>query len=303
MKEKALRRVLAARKKYIDLAKRQAEERLAAAFEFDDIRKAHADFVRESFAAGMRGEPSKRATSAHKKYISALKAHGFDERDFDFVPRCELCKDTGVADGKLCKCAKREYITALKAECGASDDVRSFVALDPSSVKDSAQREELEKVTAWLKAYVAKLPAVKNKTIVLSGGTGTGKTTLAGAMQIAAIERGKSALMLSAYDLGKLFLECHTSPLAMRNAITHDVMSADLLIIDDLGTEPVLRNVTLEYLLVLLEERLRAGLCTLITTNLGMSGIAAHYQERVASRLCDKATSRVIVLHGKDLRL
>lgn len=304
MKTRAMSALVSARQRMINIKKAEAEARLAAAFALSDVKDAHAEYIKASFASGMSGIGQDKAEKAHAKYNAALKAHGYAESDFEFAPSCPVCGDTGVAGGRLCKCARTEYVACLKRECGLDERaLPRFEELGTDRIKNQKQREDMQKMIAWLKAYAAKLPNVKYKTLALMGGTGTGKTTLAGALALAAVEGGKSALILSAYELNNLFLKCHTSPISERDGILRDVMRADLLVIDDLGTEPVLRNVTLEYLLVLLEERLRAGLCTTLTTNLSMATLRERYQERVCSRLSDRDTARIFLLHGDDLRL
>lgn len=304
MKKRAMEALCYARLMLIDRKKAEAEARLSAAFALPDIAEAHAAYVKASFASGMSGKSQEQVEAAHAKYIAALAAHGYSENDFYFAPSCPICFDTGVASGKLCKCAEAEYVAYLKHECGLDERTLSrFDELATENIKNPAQRADMQKIVSWLKAYSAKLPKVKYKTLVLLGGTGTGKTTLAGAMALAAVERGKSALIFSAYELNSLFLKCHTSPIVDRGRILSPVTRADLVVIDDLGTEPVLRNVTLEYLLVLLEERLRAGLSTVITSNLMMGALRERYQERICSRLSDRDSAHIILLSGDDLRL
>ena len=75
-----------------------------------------------------------------------------------------------------------------------------------------------------------------------------------------------------------------------------------LLLIDDLGTEPIMRNITIEYLFTLLNERMTRGQHTFLATNLNRTQIIEQYEERVASRLFDKTASVCIRLEGKDLR-
>ncbi len=304
MKKRAMSALVSARQRMINIKKAEAEERLTAAFALPDVKSAHTEYVKANFAYGMSGKGQQQVDKAHAKYIAALAAHGYAESDFYFVPSCPICGDTGVVNGRLCNCAASEYVACLKHECGLDGrELSHFEDLNTEGIKNPAQRADMQKIVSWLKAYSAKLPNVKYKTLVLLGGTGTGKTTLAGALALAAVERGESALVFSAYKLNNLFLECHTSPIAERDRILDPVMHADLVVIDDLGTEPMLRNVTLEYLLVLLEERLRAGLCTVITSNLSMSALRDRYQERVCSRLSERETSHIFVLRGDDLRL
>ena len=50
-------------------------------------------------------------------------------------------------------------------------------------------------------------------------------------------------------------------------------LTCDLLIIDDLGTEPTYKNVTKEYLYIVISERLKNNLNTIINTILGLNQI------------------------------
>ena len=76
----------------------------------------------------------------------------------------------------------------------------------------------------------------------------------------------------------------------------------DILVIDDLGTEPIYNNVTREYLLALISERLDKNKHFIITTNLTAEEMLSRYNERFISRLSDKNKTKFIPFNGKDLR-
>ena len=75
-----------------------------------------------------------------------------------------------------------------------------------------------------------------------------------------------------------------------------------LLLIDDLGSEPMVKNITREYLFTLINERIAAGKGTVIATNLSPDDLEEVYGERVRSRLTDQHRSIVLKFSGKDLR-
>ena len=60
--------------------------------------------------------------------------------------------------------------------------------------------------------------------------------------------------------------------------------SADLLIIDDLGTE-VVNKFTQSYFYEVINSRINARKCTIINTNLAPKDIMELYTERIASRI------------------
>ena len=80
------------------------------------------------------------------------------------------------------------------------------------------------------------------------------------------------------------------------------LLSVPLLLIDDLGSEPMMRNITVEYLFTLLNERMAARRHTVIATNLSPLQLQEIYGERVSSRLLDRTRCATMRLEGKDLR-
>ena len=75
-----------------------------------------------------------------------------------------------------------------------------------------------------------------------------------------------------------------------------------MLMLDDLGSEPLMQNITVEQLFHLVNERQRRGLSTVISTNLTLPELKDRYTERIVSRLNDPKNCQIIVLEGRDLR-
>ena len=144
---------------------------------------------------------------------------------------------------------------------------------------------------------------VKQNFIVISGKTGVGKTFITKCLAFELINKGFIVLFVSAFEMNKLMLSYHTSFDQNKQSYLDALIDPDVLIIDDLGTEPILRNVTIEYLYVVLSERSRLGRLTVITTNLDGTGILNRYNERIFSRLINKNESIFIKIEGDDLRI
>ena len=65
----------------------------------------------------------------------------------------------------------------------------------------------------------------------------------------------------------------------------------------------ILKNVSANYLNLIIAERERLGRPIIITTNLMPDHILDKYNERVYSRLASKQYGQMFHLEGKDLRL
>ena len=78
-------------------------------------------------------------------------------------------------------------------------------------------------------------------------------------------------------------------------------MNADLLIIDDLGTE-FITQFTVSCLYNLINTRQNKGLSTIISTNFSPDEISRKYEDRLYSRLMGSDTT-VLMFVGKDHRL
>jgi len=80
------------------------------------------------------------------------------------------------------------------------------------------------------------------------------------------------------------------------------MLECGLLIIDDLGTEPTIKNVTQEHIYNVINERTAKKLPFIISTNLSPAAIKERYDYRIVSRICDTKNSALIEFKGGDLR-
>ena len=136
--------------------------------------------------------------------------------------------------------------------------------------------------------------------LVLTGGTGRGKTHLATAIMYDAWTRhGAQSRFVVAADLINR-LRAASSPNAEQpvDQVRQLYRQAPLLVLDDLGTE-YSTNFAESELFGILDHRYREALPSIITTN----HPADSMDERLASRLRDKTQSRVAVMQGPDRRV
>ncbi len=201
------------------------------------------------------------------------------------MPHCPICNDTGrTADG-FCRCVKKLAIESR------SDNVEfplhSFDDIDYSLFLPGA-KDFIEKTATILKEIADKGSNAKRKNINLIGGSGTGKTFLASCFAGESESVGQTVVFITAFTFLNRALSYHTSFDSGRAENLTPLLDCDVLIIDDLGTESMLKNVTAEYLYLVINQRQLRGLTTVITSNLTLNDIAARYGERIASRLFDR---------------
>ena len=238
-----------------------------------------------------------------------LTAAGFPADYLAPVYRCPACQDTGRT-GELikepCECLKKAYQQKLRATIGLNGGKReSFETFDlslfpdePLPGKNYSQRMLMKKRRDDCREWADRYPDVQCRNMLLTGKSGLGKTFLLHAVAERLIERNVNVLIISAYKLLELVRKAYFS----NEESAGELAEIDVLMIDDLGSEPLMQNVTVEQLFNLLNERLNSGLSTIISTNLTMEELQGRYTERIASRLRDRNRWKVITLEGKDIR-
>ncbi len=246
----------------------------------------------------------------YEKQIEALRlaARGllisshFPEDYLDPIYKCKICRDTGSLDnGERCECFKKRLLEDKLSEARLLDTDISFEKFDLNIFDDEpiengkSQKFMMKKAKQLSEKYADDFPSC-SPLLLISGGIGLGKTYLSKCIMRRVIERGYTAAFYTAYRLFSMF---HQHRLG-EDVDLGPVMEVPLLIIDDIGTEPMTKNVTIEYFFDLLNER--SSLHTIIVTNLPFDEIFARYGERIHSRLMDKNASIKVLLKGKDIR-
>ena len=241
---------------------------------------------------------------ALKKQESALlKKLGIPPASLIPQFECKKCQDTGYANGKQCSCFKARLNQHLISLSGLEPTtLTTFKHFDTSVAKDPAHRETLEGLKTLFTKYCNSFPRSPYSIITLVGHTGVGKTFALECTTSEIIKKGYTANFITAFQLNNQFLKYHTCFDANKQSYMDMLLMPDLLVIDDLGTEPILRNVTKEYLLAVIQERMLKHRATLISTNLSPEGIFERYGERLFSRLTHKGKAAFIKIEGDDLR-
>lgn len=220
-----------------------------------------------------------------------------DYLEAEFV--CAKCEDTGyIGDEKhMCSCL-RERLMALNYASSGLNPAATFEGYSTSIVKDAQQKRQLQKACAICEEYANALEYNGAKGLLLAGAPGLGKTFLLDCVGQRAIKNGASIQKFTSYNI----INDALARIKARQA-ARDYSICDLLIIDDLGSEPSIPNITFETLFSIINERQNAMRATAIATNLSTADILDTYGERLFSRLVSPALFSVLLLEGNDLRL
>ncbi len=222
--------------------------------------------------------------------------------DLNIYYNCKKCRDTGYFQGKPCSCRislKRDFLRTIsnlpKAANGVTFSSSSFDKIDV------VQSSTMKKLYRSMKAWADKFETSNNLIALISGDVGVGKTTLAYAFANEVLNSGHSVYYSTAFDLNNLFVDKQFNRLTDKDQYDN-VLNAELLVIDDLGTE-VMNSIGQEYLFNVIDSRVARGLKIFIATNLNIEEFRNRYDERAASRLTNsKYSFNPGYIEGVDLR-
>lgn len=239
-----------------------------------------------------------------EQLYSKLEESGVDINSLYPKYNCEKCKDTGLSKNGYCDCFKKELSKILLSESGLSDkNLPDFDKITTDIITNKQQKTDYANVCTLLKDYINIIPHNTKHIITLIGEVGVGKTYLLNACVNEAIKKELYCFYTTAFSLNQDMLKYHLSDLEGKDSIIRKYLDCDLLCIDDLGTENTIKNVTVEYLYFIINERLQVNKNTIITTNLTPQQIMQNYDERIFSRIANKKDCILINMTGDDLRL
>ena len=224
-----------------------------------------------------------------------LTAHGYPVEYLDDIYTCPHCRDTGNVNGSVCDCLKRLYNKQLTKELSSllRNGEESFSHFDLTLYSDEADdfgirpREAMQAVFAGCKKFANNFPHVSTN-LLLQGGPGLGKTYLSACIARVVAEKGYSVC----YDTASSALEAFEKQKFSRDPEEAEaasvrvkrMLSCDLLILDDLGTE-MITSMTLSALYTLINTRLNEGKRMIISTNYTAEERAMRYTPQICSRI------------------
>lgn len=242
-----------------------------------------------------------------------LHTLGYEPDALDPTPACTKCGDSGWAGAEMCTCLKelcaQEQMKALTALLNLTDEqnfdrLRLDVYSDQPWEGKRSPWENMKRVVTVCEGFARRFPDYPLHNLLLSGGTGLGKTFLSGCIAREVSGRGYSVVYDTAISLFSTFeAKKFSRDLGQERQARDDTrryLNCDLLILDDLGSElttPLAQSTLYEVV----NSRLQGGKHTIISTNLSMEQIGARYTPQVVSRLA--GAYQELTFYGDDIRL
>ena len=280
-----------------------------------ELLRAHirAIIEREAYSEAQAERTRAAAGDKRRKLCDRLTVLGFPIDYLEPIHNCSACGDSGYVDDGLktrCHCftdALNERMNRGVDLSGANGqtfelfDAHVFPG-DTTPEQPVSQRARMIAARDICQRYADAYPACEKINLVLMGASGLGKTFLLNCIAARALARGFDVLRMTAFQMFADMRNCHMGDEDGREGF-EEMLSCSLLLLDDIGTEPLFKNITCEYMFTLLNERLTRRKHTVIATNLTMGDVRERYGERVFSRMMADRDSAVLRLVGRDIRL
>ena len=208
---------------------------------------------------------------------------------------CKKCQDTGTFEGHTCICVHKlmQKLRREEIESLSSLSISSFDTMElryyPNTMDDKLGepvRSYMGSLLAELRAYAEEFDR-SSESLMLFGNAGLGKTHAALAIAGIVLEKDFDVIYVSSPDFFSKLEALHfgADPGGEEETLLQTAAGADLLILDDLGTE-FNSNFFLSTLYSLLNNRLGAHLPTIVTTNITDGALLEKlYTEKISSRL------------------
>ena len=236
-----------------------------------------------------------------------LQSKGLPEDYLEPAYYCRSCSDTGIYDGKRCECftrlLNRLAVDALNSEANMPEcDFEHFSlsyydgTTDPTGLNC---RRKMEENLIFCKEYASSFSR-NSASLFFLGKTGVGKTHISLSIAKRVTELGFTVAYGSLINYMRIIEKEHFGRAESSETDTlQTLISADLLILDDLGSE-FRTGFTESALYNIINSRINLGIPTIISSNLSAEELQKTYNDRIISRIFGVFTTLMFV--GEDVR-
>lgn len=210
--------------------------------------------------------------------------------------RCKKCKEViRYKTNKYefmrdCKCVRKYRVEAkldkFKNLSITDRNFKSDIFMNAKIDKNGAEAELYRKIKNYVKGFdeVLKL----NDGLLFKGNCGTGKTFLANCICNFLIDKGYAVLSFKLADYLRVLREDFEKKTGLEGKLLEAIKEADMLFIDDLGSEKLSEDWGKEKLCTLIDTRYSARKPILITTNLTATEMVDFLRYKNTDKILDR---------------
>lgn len=288
----------------------------------DELNK----FAISKSKAILHGEKNTKKFDLDINKLKTKKEQFLKEKKIDinlYKPKyeCMDCGDVGYIQKNnksvMCHCLKQKLLNLSYNKSNLSDikneNFENFninLFSDEENTKKykikTSPRQNIINIKNKCMKFIENFDNLEEKNLFFCGNTGLGKTYMSNAIANEILKKGKTVLYQTAPVLLETVIDGKFNKYKNQNSdeFYKNVLTVDLLIIDDLGTENI-NSMTVNELFTILNTRIlnlnNKPTKTIISTNLSIEQIFKIYEERIGSRIA--GYYNIFQFVGEDLRL
>ena len=231
---------------------------------------------------------------------------------------CTDCSDTGyVTNGgrtTMCHCLKQQLFNLEYNKSNISNlekenfehfsyDLYSNEINEEKYHSKLSPRKNIEFINKLALNFINNFETAEQKNLLFTGNTGLGKSFLSSCIANEILKKGKTVLYQTAPIMLDTIIDYRFGKSNVSKDIYDSLLTVDLLIIDDLGTESI-NNMKFTELFNIINSRLLNSskiTKTIISTNLSLDNLFSTYDERIVSRLIGNYD--ICYFFGDDIRI
>lgn len=231
---------------------------------------------------------------------------------------CQLCKDTGYIinndyTSSMCSCLKQKIFDIEYNKSNISDlKSQNFDTFSDLLYSDEinenkyhakiSPRDNIRKIKELCVNFIENFDDTNERNLLFTGNTGLGKTFLSSCIANEVLKQNKNVLYQTSPVMLDTIIDYRFGKSNVDKNMYDNLLTVDLLIIDDLGTE-CMNQMKFAELFNIINTRLLNGnhvMKTIISTNLSLKNLYDTYDERIVSRIV--GNYNICYFFGDDIR-
>lgn len=242
---------------------------------------------------------NKKISILKEKRNKILSSLSLSMNDLQPYYDCSYCKDTGYITlnhtTQMCSCLKQRLINISYNKSNISRlDKENFSTFKISTYSDEinkekfkseiSPRENMKRIQSLVNHFISNFDNPEEKSLLFIGNTGLGKTFLSNCIAKELMDHEKVVIYQTAPNMLDNIIDYRFNKGNVSSDFYEDLISSDLLIIDDLGTESM-NSIKFTELFNIINARILNQKKSIISTNLTLQNLFSTYDERIVSRL------------------